>query len=499
MFPSSLFLAAVALVITLSLGVRTRLDIDAILEKAQGGADSERGDKSSSEALSRIRKARGTRNLLAPSFIQKAFSAPIVDWRTNLTRVRELGNGAYGKVYEVTQNSTCREGSNQECMHFALKIIPADKIDECAEEVTLQKQAQQDNKHAVKIEADWADKRGNENLLMELVPDGELLNKLTINGLMDYYVVGRWSRGDDCFDITIEHGSPTMPLGSLKLIWTQGDKKFSGRLSATSPPDVAMHGIVHSPGGSMGGSGNMWWEFLIKDETGQPAGKIQLRPYSGVIESKLKWKCTPQGKKGGWGSRNAKYLTKEPAAQYNTGVYAQYTPRVVFKQLVDGLMIMHKHKVTHRDMKPQNVFCDSSTVPPTVKIGDFGLAMTFEPGQKKETAAAGTPLFASPEIWKSSTTPYEGPEVDVWSLGVMLYYFVLAKLPFDDNGESADSGDHSVLAHAINTDPYDTIPADNSASFQGPHQQNLEQESGRTASPGSDRKACLGARQLIMA
>lgn len=62
------------------------------------------------------------------------------------------------------------------------------------------------------------------------------------------------------------------------------------------------------------------------------------------------------------------------------------------------------------------------------QIADFGLSNVFSYSSLLSTFC-GSPLYASPEIVKG--TPYHGPEVDCWSLGVLLYTLVYGAMPFD--------------------------------------------------------------------
>lgn len=63
-----------------------------------------------------------------------------------------------------------------------------------------------------------------------------------------------------------------------------------------------------------------------------------------------------------------------------------------------------------------------------MQIADFGLSNVFD-DQRLLATFCGSPLYASPEIVKG--TPYQGPEVDCWSLGVLLYTLVYGAMPFD--------------------------------------------------------------------
>ncbi|KAJ9566795.1 hypothetical protein OSB04_002761 [Centaurea solstitialis] len=90
----------------------------------------------------------------------------------------------------------------------------------------------------------------------------------------------------------------------------------------------------------------------------------------------------------------------------------------------------HLHMVVHRDLKPENLLLDSKG---NVKIADFGLANLMRDGYLLKTSC-GSPNYASPEVISGSL--YAGPEVDVWSCGVVLYALLCGSLPFDDESLS---------------------------------------------------------------
>jgi serine/threonine protein kinase len=86
----------------------------------------------------------------------------------------------------------------------------------------------------------------------------------------------------------------------------------------------------------------------------------------------------------------------------------------------------HHHKIVHRDLKPENLLLDEDL---NVKIADFGLSNLLEDGKFLKTSC-GSPNYAAPEVIAGRV--YAGPEVDIWSCGVILYVLLCGRLPFDD-------------------------------------------------------------------
>ncbi|TWW57640.1 5'-AMP-activated protein kinase catalytic subunit alpha-2 [Takifugu flavidus] len=100
--------------------------------------------------------------------------------------------------------------------------------------------------------------------------------------------------------------------------------------------------------------------------------------------------------------------------------------RRLFQQIISAVDYCHRHMVVHRDLKPENVLLDANK---NAKIADFGLSNMMSDGEFLRTSC-GSPNYAAPEV--ISGRLYAGPEVDIWSCGVILYALLCGTLPFDD-------------------------------------------------------------------
>ena len=109
------------------------------------------------------------------------------------------------------------------------------------------------------------------------------------------------------------------------------------------------------------------------------------------------------------------------------GKMSEDEARRFFQQIICALEYCHRHKIVHRDLKPENLLLDEFL---NVKIADFGLSNIMTDGNFLKTSC-GSPNYAAPEVISGKL--YAGPEVDVWSCGVILYVMLCGRLPFDDD------------------------------------------------------------------
>jgi serine/threonine protein kinase len=120
--------------------------------------------------------------------------------------------------------------------------------------------------------------------------------------------------------------------------------------------------------------------------------------------------------------------------------------RNFFHQIISGVEYCHFQKIVHRDLKPENLLLDANK---NIKLADFGLSNLMRDGEFLRTSC-GSPNYAAPEVISGHL--YAGPEVDVWSCGVILYALLCGSLPFDDESipnlfKKIKSGMYSLPTH----------------------------------------------------
>ena len=114
-------------------------------------------------------------------------------------------------------------------------------------------------------------------------------------------------------------------------------------------------------------------------------------------------------------------------------------------QLAKGLKYLHKYGIIHRDLKTDNIMLTEASDKGNIKIMDFGLSKIL--GKKeKSTDGFGTLTFVSPEVLIRK--PYN-KEIDIWSIGVILYLLLSGDLPFDDEEDDEQKIAKSIVFNEV--------------------------------------------------
>ncbi|KAG2259458.1 hypothetical protein Bca52824_078752 [Brassica carinata] len=107
------------------------------------------------------------------------------------------------------------------------------------------------------------------------------------------------------------------------------------------------------------------------------------------------------------------------------GHYTERAAAGVARTIAEVVMMCHVNGVVHRDLKPENFLFANKKENSALKAIDFGLSVFFKPGDKF-TEIVGSPYYMAPEVLKRDY----GPEVDVWSAGVIIYILLCGVPPF---------------------------------------------------------------------
>ena len=123
---------------------------------------------------------------------------------------------------------------------------------------------------------------------------------------------------------------------------------------------------------------------------------------------------------------------------------------VIFYQVFSGLKYLHENNILHGDLKPENILISKKEKDLLdnkeyfwIKIVDFGTAKIFEK-DKNENSIVGSPYYIAPEVLNSNYNE----KCDTWSVGVILYMFLVGKPPF--NGQNS-----AEIVNSIMTKNYD--------------------------------------------
>jgi serine/threonine protein kinase len=106
-------------------------------------------------------------------------------------------------------------------------------------------------------------------------------------------------------------------------------------------------------------------------------------------------------------------------------------------QVTSGLEFLHRNKVMHRDVKPDNILCLLNSVGDIdlLAITDFDSAKLLTRSTSAKTTV-GTPAYMAPEVMSSSNKDPYSFKADVWSVGMVLFELMTLKMPYEDEDSS---------------------------------------------------------------
>ena len=155
-------------------------------------------------------------------------------------------------------------------------------------------------------------------------------------------------------------------------------------------------------------------------------------------------------------SNNCFYIINEFCAEgelynyINNSKLTEEQLSVIFYQVFSGLKYLHENNILHRDLKPENILISKKEIDLLdnmeyfwIQIIDFGTAKIFQ-NDKNENSVVGSPYYIAPEVLNKNYNE----KCDTWSVGVILYMFLVGKPPF--NGK-----DNSEIVNSIMTQNYD--------------------------------------------
>ncbi|KAF1402634.1 KCC4 kinase, partial [Thinocorus orbignyianus] len=129
------------------------------------------------------------------------------------------------------------------------------------------------------------------------------------------------------------------------------------------------------------------------------------------------------------------------------GYYSERDAADAVKQILEAVAYLHANGIVHRDLKPENLLYATPAPDAPLKIADFGLSKIVEDQVTMKTVC-GTPGYCAPEILRGCAY---GPEVDMWSLGIITYILLCGFEPFYD-----ERGDQYMFKRILNCE-YDFV------------------------------------------
>lgn len=131
------------------------------------------------------------------------------------------------------------------------------------------------------------------------------------------------------------------------------------------------------------------------------------------------------------------YFERGDLEKYITPKLTEEDAKMIGRQLLEGLDILHRYEWAHRDLKPGNIFVVRDAPQWWIKIGDFGFSRRVLAEQSAMHSRVGTSNYMAPEMIWGNYDDMDNEEalpftlaVDMWSLGCVLFRLLTRQLPF---------------------------------------------------------------------
>ena len=111
------------------------------------------------------------------------------------------------------------------------------------------------------------------------------------------------------------------------------------------------------------------------------------------------------------------------------GFFTEKMAATITTECLMALRYVHSRGIVHRDLKPENLLLENKEPNARVKLVDFGLSGMYDAQSALMTEPAGTPGYQAPEVLSRKNGGYD-QQVDVWSMGVIVYILLSGRAPF---------------------------------------------------------------------
>ena len=120
--------------------------------------------------------------------------------------------------------------------------------------------------------------------------------------------------------------------------------------------------------------------------------------------------------------------------RYMDRQFSKIQIKVLIRQLLEGLCIMHLNRFTHRDLKPTNIFVVKENPCVWLRIGDFGITKRVPHDSTSLRTETGALEYMAPEVlgYHDQESSKYTNAVDLWSLGCIYHRLLIKQLPFEN-------------------------------------------------------------------